>query len=101
MIDVHGRLVFTVCSLISGRSERAHAARLLFYRDGKNGAPLSPAERNIMDRTEVQFEVIDLIADIGRDPNDVLLYLHVVLVGLPDATHWTWHPLDTMHQDVP
>lgn len=83
--EVHGPLVFTVRSFISGRSEHPHAARLFYYHDGKNSTSLSSDQRNIVDRTESQFKLIDSIVDIGCDANDGLLYLHIVWDGLPDA----------------
>lgn len=91
-------LVYLVERLDGTRHEGVHCARMQKYAYRLDGAPVSEDVLALADKTEVRFEVLLTIHEIGEE--DGSIWLRLEWDGLSDERDWTWSPLSTVYGDV-
>lgn len=92
-------LVYLVERLDGTRRERVHCARLAKYDSNLDGSDVPTDVLQLADRSEVRYEVLSTIRDIGEEEG--ALWLRLEWDGLPDQKDWTWAPLADVYEDVP
>lgn len=65
--------MYDIAQFKEGEIEKFDCTRLLLYWPGKGNQPVSKELVGLVDRTEVQYELVEKIFDIGRDHNGIFL----------------------------
>lgn len=66
VIAAHGNLVYGIVPIQDGKTEQAHCARLILYRDTLLGRALPKEMFDLADRTASRYEVVQRIVDLGE-----------------------------------
>lgn len=99
MRRVISELIYEVESLVDGKQETVHAARLLPYRAQLEGAEVSLDLLRHVKHSEAKYEIIEKFIDIDEGDDGIMILTK--WVGLPDKCDFTWQSLRELHKDVP
>ena len=99
VVSVKSPWVYEVCDLIHGKKETVHAKRLIIYRGDMDGKELDESLLQAAAHLEANYQTVEKMRGIRRRNGSI--EIEVEWEGLPDASDFTWEPLDQLHQDVP
>ena len=92
-------LVFEIEDINSGDVEKAHARRLMLYRNDVEGKSVDPRLLSVAEHSTMTYQVavaIRAIREVGGETQ-----LQVEWEGLPDREDMSWEPLAQAHEDLP
>lgn len=99
IVAIHSSLVYSVEKLSGGDIEKVHSVRLTPYRAAAENTIVTPRLLELADKTEVRYEVVDSILDLGEAEDG--LFFQVRWEGLPDKRDSTWVKIKNLFEDMP
>lgn len=76
MVEIEGPLVIEIESMVTRNRESVHVTPLLPYQDAQRGTDLTCDDIEVEERSEMHFEKIARIRDLGEANDGIFFKLH-------------------------